>query len=104
MKSKIKVMVRPGCIRSRRVRLLYFRYNENLITKIKLKFKAQWCAELKCWLIDNQEGFIQELKLWNEIVVFESKHIYENNTAILNYKNYYKPFRVRWINNSKAIR
>ena len=90
MKSKIKIMVRPGCIRSRRVWLLYFRYNEYLIAKIKLKFKAQWCVELKCWWIDDQEGFIQELKSWNNIAVLQSKHIYKNNTAILKYKNHYK--------------
>jgi hypothetical protein len=83
MKSKFKVLVRPGRIRSRRVWLIYFRYNENLIARIKLKFKAQWCAELKCWWIDDQEGFIQELKSWNEIAVLQSKHIYKNNKVML---------------------
>jgi hypothetical protein len=93
MKSKFKVLVRPGRIRSRRVWLIYFRYNENLIARIKLKFKAQWCAELKCWWIDDQEGFIQELISWNEIAVLQSHHLYENNTAILNYKKHYREKR-----------
>ena len=93
MKSKFKVLVRPGRIRSRRVWLIYFRYNENLIARIKLKFKAQWCAELKCWWMDYREGFIQELKSWNEISVLQSHHLYENNTAILNYKKHYREKR-----------
>jgi hypothetical protein len=86
-------MVRPARIRSRRVWLLYFRYNEYLIAKIKSNYKSQWCSELKCWWIDYQEEYVQDLKSWNEIAVFQSQHIYENNTAILNYKNHYKQLR-----------
>ncbi len=93
MKSKFKVLVRPGRIRSRRVWLIYFRYNENLIAKIKLKFKAQWCPDLKSWWMDDQEGFFEELKSWNEISVLQSSHLYECNTAFLNYKNYYRQKR-----------
>jgi len=86
-------MVRPARIRTRSAWLLYFRYDECLIAKIKLKFRARWCSELKCWWIDYQEGYIQDLKSWNEIAVFQSQLIYENNTAILNYKNHYKQLR-----------
>lgn len=93
MKTKIKILIRPARIRKRSVWLLYFRYNEYLAAKIKLKYKAQWCAELKCWWIDYQVAFIQDLKLWNEIQVLQSQHLYLSNSAVLENKNYYRKKR-----------
>lgn len=97
-------MVRRGFIRSRNVWLLYFRYNENLIARIKLKFKAQWCAELKCWWINDQEGFIQELKSWNEIAVLESQHIYINNKVMLIHKVHCNSFGKKRYDEAKLYR
>ena len=89
MKSKIKLMIRPGLIRSRRVWLMYFIYDEKLITKIKLNFSAKWCAELKCWWMDYREVFLEQLKTWDNISILKSKHIYMNSHVILNKKNYF---------------
>jgi len=95
MKSKIKVMIRPGLIRSRRVWLMNFKYDEKLITKIKLNFSAKWCAELKCWWMDYQEVFIEQLKTWEEIALLQSQHLYENKKVILSYKEHVSQVRLK---------
>ena len=93
MKSKIKILVRPGLIRNRQVWLLYFLYNEKLISQIKLQFKAQWCPELKCWWIESQELPIGQLKKLQEVSVFKSVYYYKNNRVILNKKKYYSTLK-----------
>ena len=89
MKSKIKVLVRSGLIRNKQVWLIYFKYDEKLISKIKLNFSAKWCAELKCWWMDSREVFVEQLKTWDNISILKSKHIYINSHLILNKKNYF---------------
>jgi hypothetical protein len=89
MKSKIKILVRPGLIRNKQVWLLYFLYNEKLNSEIKLEFKAKWCPELKCWWMDYRETYIEQLKKWEVIAIFQSQHLYENKNVILNYKEHF---------------
>jgi integrase/recombinase XerD len=95
MKSKLKVMIRPGLIRSRRVWLMYFKYDEKLIAKIKLNFSAKWCVELKCWWIDYRETYIEQLKTWEAITILQSQHLYENKKVILNYKEHFSQARFK---------
>jgi hypothetical protein len=102
MKSKIKILVRPGLIRNKQVWLLYFLYDEKLNSEIKLEFKAKWCPELKCWWMDYRETYIEQLKTREAIAIFQSQDTYENNSAILNNRNHYKPFLLRKKNNSNA--
>lgn len=101
MHSKIKVMVRPGIIRSRRVCLLYFLYNEKLILKIKTKYNAQWCAELKCWWVHDRNNFIQELKLHNDILILVSRNLFIDDNMKLTNFNKHRWFRTRKFKNSK---
>jgi hypothetical protein len=84
MKSKIKILVRPGLIRNRQVWLLYFLYNEKLNSEIKLEFKAQWSPELKCWWIDYRDSYLHQLKTWDYISIFKSDYIYKDYHVILN--------------------
>jgi len=86
MKSKIKILVRPGLIRNKKVWLLYFLYNEKLNSEIKLEFKAKWCPELKCWWMDYRKTNIAELKSFHNISIFKSNHIYIQSDVIFNRK------------------
>lgn len=88
-------MIRPGLIRSRRVWLMYFKYDEKLIAKIKLNFSAKWCVELKCWWIDYRETYIEQLKTWEAITILQSQHLYENKKVILNYKEHFSQARFK---------
>jgi hypothetical protein len=87
MKSKIKILVRPGLIRNKQVWLLYFKFDEKLISRIKLQFRAQWCRELKCWWMDYRETYIEQLRTWDDISILKSKIIYMNSRVILNKKS-----------------
>ena len=95
MKSKIKILVRPGLIRNKQVWLLYFLYNEKLNSEIKLEFKAKWCPELKCWWIDYRETYIEQLKICESIAILRSQHLYENKKVILNYQDHFMQVRLR---------
>jgi len=89
MKSKIKILVRPGLIRNKQVWLLYFKFDDKLISRIKLQFRAQWCRELKCWWMNYRETYIEQLKTWDNISILKSNHVYINRHVILNKKNYF---------------
>jgi hypothetical protein len=68
---------------------MYFKFDEKLISRIKLQFKAQWCPELKCWWMDYSEIYIEQLKTWDDISIFKSKLVYVNSRVILNKKGYF---------------
>jgi len=89
MKSKIKILVRPGLIRNKQVWLLYFLYNEKLNSEIKSEFKAKWCPELKCWWIDYRDSYLHQLKTWDYISIFKSDYIYKDYHVILNKREYH---------------
>jgi len=90
----MKILVRPGLIRNKQVWLMYFKFDEKLISRIKLQFRAQWCPELKCWWIEYKETYIEQLRTWVNISILKSQHLYENKKVILNYKDYFSQVRL----------